>query len=617
MRSFSPIAIAGFLILIAVQNHSIASVPQLISFQGKLADTSGNPVPDGSHSLTFSIYSVSGGGSPIWSETQPSVPVADGIFSVLLGSVISLHDTVFAETSRWLGISVEGGTELVPRTQIVSVPFSERVNTVDGASGGAIDGNVSVTGAIDATGQSSKIRFHYDTFGSLPSPLTYHGMFAHVHAEGKAYYAHAGEWVSLAREAHSHSWLDASDGTPSQALSMDAGGNMNVTGKATIGPGNTNTGANAFVVGESNMASGVWSSISGGFANAATDSAATVGGGRQNSATGRSSTVSGGHGNIVSTHFGAVGGGFNNSVGNEYGTIAGGGENWASGLYSSVGGGHLNRARGDYSVIGGGGGPNESDSNLASGAYSTIGGGSENIVSGNHGTIGGGMQNRVGSNGVVAGGWGNNCSGSNSAISGGRFSLIFGSSSTIAGGENDTITFSASQSMIFGGTVYLNSFRRVAFYEGDNPGFVGINRDDHDGGILYPLHIGTDTFDGNGAFLTAGGVWTDGSSRTFKENFSPVGGSALIEKISGLPVESYNYKNSTEKHIGPMAEDFVAAFDVGAMKQDGVRENQYLSALDVAGVSLAGVKELIIENKELKRLILDLEKRVTELEANR
>ena len=31
----------------------------------------------------------------------------------------------------------------------------------------------------------------------LPSASTYHGMFAHVHATGKAYFAHAGNWVEL------------------------------------------------------------------------------------------------------------------------------------------------------------------------------------------------------------------------------------------------------------------------------------------------------------------------------------------------------------------------------------------------------------------------------------
>ena len=38
----------------------------------------------------------------------------------------------------------------------------------------------------------------YSTLADLPSASSYHGMFAHVHATGKAYFAHAGSWVDLA-----------------------------------------------------------------------------------------------------------------------------------------------------------------------------------------------------------------------------------------------------------------------------------------------------------------------------------------------------------------------------------------------------------------------------------
>lgn len=38
----------------------------------------------------------------------------------------------------------------------------------------------------------------YDNLVDLPSASSYHGMFAHVHGTGKAYYAHAGSWVELA-----------------------------------------------------------------------------------------------------------------------------------------------------------------------------------------------------------------------------------------------------------------------------------------------------------------------------------------------------------------------------------------------------------------------------------
>lgn len=40
----------------------------------------------------------------------------------------------------------------------------------------------------------------YADEASLPDASTYHGMFAHVHGTGQAYYAHAGEWVQLARK---------------------------------------------------------------------------------------------------------------------------------------------------------------------------------------------------------------------------------------------------------------------------------------------------------------------------------------------------------------------------------------------------------------------------------
>jgi len=41
----------------------------------------------------------------------------------------------------------------------------------------------------------------YPTIADLPDAASYHGMFAHVHAEGAAYYAHSGNWVRLADDA--------------------------------------------------------------------------------------------------------------------------------------------------------------------------------------------------------------------------------------------------------------------------------------------------------------------------------------------------------------------------------------------------------------------------------
>ena len=185
-----------------------AATPDLMNFQGQL-DTGGVAF-DGTANMTFAIYSQANGGSPLWTETHSSVHVSDGLFNVILGSDTALTDATFSGADRWLGIKIDSDPEMTPRTRLTSVAYSHRVTTVDGATGGVISGDVSiqstltVDGTIDANGMDSKIRFHYNDFADLPDPTAYHGMFAHVHNEGKAYYAHAGQWVALADSGHMH-----------------------------------------------------------------------------------------------------------------------------------------------------------------------------------------------------------------------------------------------------------------------------------------------------------------------------------------------------------------------------------------------------------------------------
>ena len=42
----------------------------------------------------------------------------------------------------------------------------------------------------------------YSQLSNLPSATTYHGMFAHVHATGAAYFAHGGNWIELANKSY-------------------------------------------------------------------------------------------------------------------------------------------------------------------------------------------------------------------------------------------------------------------------------------------------------------------------------------------------------------------------------------------------------------------------------
>jgi hypothetical protein len=207
-----------------------------------------------------------------------------------------------------------------------------------------------------------------------------------------------------------------------------------------------------------------------------------------------------------------------------------------------------------------------------------------------------------------------------------------GDYSAITGGRFDSLTSSADYSMVFGDRVYVNNSYRVVFFDSVYSGRLGINRDDHNaGGIAYPIHVGTDGTNGNGAHLTAGGSWQNGSSRSFKEDFRSLSRDELLAKIAGLPVQAWQYKGTDERHIGPVSEDFVDAFDVGVMKKHGLRDNRYLCPGDVAGVALAGVKELTQQdqelrkelqrvsgqNEELRQMVEELTQRISELEKTR
>ena len=99
------------------------SVPSMMNYQGVLSDpTTGDPVPDGDYEIRFALYDVASGGTALWTETQ-TVPVENGLFSVLLGSVNPLSPGDFTGAT-YLGVKVGADAEMTPRLQIVSVPYA-------------------------------------------------------------------------------------------------------------------------------------------------------------------------------------------------------------------------------------------------------------------------------------------------------------------------------------------------------------------------------------------------------------------------------------------------------------------------------------------------------------
>ena len=123
-------------------------------------------------------------------------------------SVLSVNDTthyVITDSTAWeTGLGTYSSTNTLTRTTVIA---SSNSNNAVNWSAGSKDVFIS---ALATVVQKSHIaNSMYATESDLPSATTYHGVLAHVHATGAAYFAHDGAWVKLAN----HSQLPDSGGS--------------------------------------------------------------------------------------------------------------------------------------------------------------------------------------------------------------------------------------------------------------------------------------------------------------------------------------------------------------------------------------------------------------------
>ncbi|TET95953.1 MAG: hypothetical protein E3J26_01980, partial [Candidatus Zixiibacteriota bacterium] len=101
----------------------VQATPNLISYQGRLTDSSGLAVSDSSYSVVFGIYADSTGETSLWEESA-TIMTRDGLFSHQLGSLTSLPQSIFQDNDRlYLEVAIQGET-VFPRTRLSSVPYA-------------------------------------------------------------------------------------------------------------------------------------------------------------------------------------------------------------------------------------------------------------------------------------------------------------------------------------------------------------------------------------------------------------------------------------------------------------------------------------------------------------
>jgi len=566
------------------------------TYQGRL-DAGGAPA-NGIYDLRFAIYDAASAGvmqgGPV---TNAATGVSNGLFTVTL----DFGAGVFTGPARWLDIGVRTNAgsafaTLSPRQKLTPMPYA--IQSANATAAG------SLTGTLPATQLTGTL-----PLAQLP-PAVVTNNATSVALRG----AFSGNGAGL---TNLNASALASGAVPAAAL----GNAWKTTGNAGANPTN-----GAFLGTTDNLPLELKvKSLRVLRLEHAT-----------NSAVGYSPNLVGGHPeNVVSNGLaGAVigGGGFAgapNIAGGHFATVPGGAGNVASG-YASTAMGNFTTASGHFST--------------AMGSFATASGNTA-FAMGDYASAGGDYAFAVGT-GTRASGLGSLALGY-FAVARGRYATAMGSYSEA--NETGTFVWADSTDAPFGSTKSNQFLLRASNGVGiglTNPAAqLEVSSNGGDGFpqarinqttladyarlrftvggdynkrwdlacrsnafVIYSGQTGSEALrlENNNAYVNGALVLT--SDRNAKENFQPVDPRAVLEKVAALPLQEWNYRADAAqtKHLGPMAQDFHAAFGLNG------DDDKHIATVDADGVALAAIQGL---NQKMEAKTRELGARSEELEA--
>jgi hypothetical protein len=397
--------------------------------------------------------------------------------------------------------------------------------------------------------------------------------------------------------------------------------------------------ASGILSGGRNYACGEWSGVAVGSYNEADGAQAFIGGGFSNTAGGTQSFVGGGSSNTAGANGSFVGGGTTNNAGQEFdGILAGLGNSTAGVGFGGDGivAGSFNNNQGFRSLIGAGdsntstsictsicgpsamrggfgtaivaGQSNKIDgsavntanygligagqSNTLKGQWAAILAGYSNTESADYAFVGAGSTNSItGAYGSIVGGYKNTVSASNAFVGGGSNNLVGGQNAVVPGGlgnvANGFGSFAAgSGAKALHNGAFVWSDQNVAPVVKSTASKQFIAR--ASGGVTFYSSTNMST----GVKLAAGsGSWSSVSDRAVKTAIVPLDDAVILAKVASLPVSEWSYvaQGAGVRHVGPMAQDFYAAFGVG-------EDDKHITTIDEGGVALAAIKGLSVRS---------------------
>ena len=661
---------AALLLLLSALNPQLSTARAqgtAFTYQGRL--NSGSNPANGTYDLQFAIYdSTNQPGTVIAGPlTNSATGVTNGLFAVTL----DFGANVFTGPDRWLEIAVRTNgsgafTTLSPRQKLTPTPYAVFAITASNLSGALPATQLSgVVPSASLSGTYSNAVTLNNPNNNFSGAFTGNGAnLTNVNAATVGGLAAAAFWKTngnAGANPTNGAFLGTIDNLPlelrvngTRALRLEPRPNdVNHSNTVNVVCGSPNNFVSNNVYG---------ATIAGGGA-----ASSTLGSGQAGP-------------NVVSTDFGVIGGGLGNTIqiigdgavigggmgntiqpGGEFAVIGGGVFNTNSGTAATVGGGWRNVASGNGAVVSGGGWTGfVVDGNVASGAASVVGGGLGNVASGGLATVPGGSGNIAsGAYSLAAGSrahaanqgafvWADSQSGTFTSVSNDQFlvraaagvgintnspaaTLDVNGTARVRGVNNWDVNNTEGDFRVGNDT---HRFKIGVATAGGGAGDVWMRAQGGTQRVFFKTPGGTTIYSDEaqlaGVSLAAGsGTWTDLSDRNAKENFSPVNGREILEKVASLPLSTWNYRSEPAafRHLGPMAQDFKAAFGLG-------ETDTGITTVDADGVALAAIQglnekveagsqksevriqKLEAENAELKQRLAALEKIVCNQKLN-
>jgi Chaperone of endosialidase len=584
------------------------------TYQGRL--TENGATANGANDFTFTLYDAASGGATVGvSNVVNDLAVTNGLFTVTLD-----FGAAFDGNARWLQIGVRPGASagaynnLVPRQPITATPYAMRALSADSAGS-------ATTAASVAAGAVNHLALAND---AVDGAKILNGSITSADLNASLL---NGTFWNLGGNAGTTPGTQFLGTTDNQPLEFKVNG----TRALRLEPMGFADTVN--VIGGSAR----------NFVGMGAVGATIGGGGAGNSLFGNAYT------NRVDADFGTVSGGAHNTI-------------QAYAEKATIGGGSINtiRTNAEYATIGGGV-QNTIETNAL---YATIAGGDLNTASGQYATVPGGVGNTAGGQFSFAAGhdakalhdgafvWSDSPGGTFGSTASNQFLIRAGGGVGIGtpNPQGSLHVYSANNPTVVriqsAGTPGFGRVEFVSNPQGDanewRPGFIqSTDNGGFTGGLAFFVNgtgagnkfgsnevmrvvngavgIGTGTAMPVSALQVVGTVtataFNPPSDRNLKENFAPVSPREVLDKVAALPISRWNFIGDvTTPHVGPMAQDFHAAFGLGT-------DDKHIATVDADGVALAAIQglnqkleETRAENSVIKSKNQSLEQRLERLE---